>query len=255
MSTQLPYRLEVQNGKAVVALLPEMNACPWADIERIGNEILGRVQELPQPTLLVDLCPLDYMGSAQVALVVRIWKAVKERDGRMVVANQHPMVQEVLTMAGLNKVWTIVRTRDEGLSRLGMTGGGESSVGDSGSGGPSVMLSLAIVALVVAAIGLMIQLANPAAIPGQGAIWIQLAGAGVAFLLGLVGINLLSDSRRTWSLAVLIASVGVILSGVYFLAKGTSAVAPPAEVKASAEAEATPTKATEPAEQDKSPGK
>jgi hypothetical protein len=82
MSNQLPYRLEVDNRRATVTLLPELNEVPWADIERVGSEILSRIEPLSSPQLLVDLCSLNYMGSAQVALVVRMFKLVRQDGGR-----------------------------------------------------------------------------------------------------------------------------------------------------------------------------
>ena len=64
-----PVRIDLLGHRDIAPAL-------WADIERVGSEILSRIQPLTSPQLLVDLCALSYMGSAQVALVVRMFKPV-----------------------------------------------------------------------------------------------------------------------------------------------------------------------------------
>lgn len=115
-----PYRIEQGNGYTVVCLLPGMNDRPWDEIETLGAEVVLKVAG-QKPSLLVDLAPLNYIGSSLVAVIVRIWKSVKDANGQLVVVVQDEMVREVLTLAGLTKLWTIVETRDEGLYELGVS--------------------------------------------------------------------------------------------------------------------------------------
>lgn len=250
MSTQLPYRLELDQRRAVVALLPELNEVPWADIERVGSEILAKLQPLASPHLLVDLCALNYMGSAQVALVVRMFKTVKEKNGKMVVANRDPMVLEVLTLAGLNKVWTIVDSRERAMSMLGgsslMSGSGGGGGGDSEANPLPGMI--AIVAAVAAAIFVVLHLANPALIPNRGDVFGILGGSAVAFLTGLWA---MSGGNRGLGIGVIVVSVAMLLYGVFEIAKPPAAAtssdmkievhnptaAPAADPKADAKAE------------------
>lgn len=238
MSSQLPYRLEMENRRVIVSLLPELNEVPWSDIEKVGSEILEKLQNLSNPNLLVDLCPLSYMGSAQVALVVRMFKSVKEKSGKMIVANQNPMVLEVLTLAGLNKVWTIVDSRERGLSMLG--GGGRTAT----SGGefeeenalPGVV---AMVAVFIAALFLVIHLANPSLIPARGGLMGSLACGAVAFLAGLWAMN---SGNRNVGMGVLVAAMGVLLFGVFKLVEPpASGSAPAAESPQKSEATDQPT--------------
>lgn len=220
MSTQLPYRLELDHRRAVVALLPELNEVPWADIERVGSEILAKLQPLASPNLLVDLCALNYMGSAQVALVVRMFKTVKEKNGKMVVANRDPMVLEVLTLAGLNKVWTIVDSRERAMSMLGggsmMSGSGGSGGGGGDSEANPLPGMIAIVAAVAAAIFVVLHLANPALIPNRGDLFGILGASAVAFLTGLWA---MSGGNRGVGIGVTVVSVAMLLYGVFEIAK------------------------------------
>lgn len=249
MSTQLPYQIEIDNRRAVISLLPELNEVPWADIEKVGSEILGRIQSIPTPSLLVDLCALNYMGSAQVALVVRLFKMIKERNGKMVVANRHPMVLEVLTLAGLNKVWTIVDSRDRGLSMLG--GGMSMSVvggGNSMGGANSMPGFTALIAAFVAALLLVLHFANPALIPGRGDLIGALAASAIAILAGFWAMN---SGGRSMGLGVLVVSMVLLLVGVFEIAKSANP-APNADEKAAQE-DAENTTQEDPAEETAAP--
>lgn len=219
MSNQLPYRLEVDNRRATVTLLPELNEVPWADIERVGSEILSRIEPLSSPQLLVDLCNLNYMGSAQVALVVRMFKLVKEKNGKMVVANRDPMVMEVLSLAGLNKVWTIVDSRERAGSMLGGGGSLVSSSGGSGGGDDDVSSlpgTIALIAAVAAAIFAVLHLANPALIPSRGDLFGLLGASAIAFASGLWAMN---GGNRNLGIGVILISVLLLLYGVFEIAR------------------------------------
>jgi hypothetical protein len=66
-------------------------------------------------TLLVDLTALDHLGSAQIALLVRIWKPLRKRDGRMIVQVTSDPIRDSFTAANLHLVWVLVFARDESL--------------------------------------------------------------------------------------------------------------------------------------------
>jgi len=118
-----PYRIEDEADYCLIELRPELNKAPWGDIDRIGTALLERMQtrmkgNKHKAAFLVDLSPLNYMGSAMVALVVRLWKSTKDKNAQMVVVNRDENVLEVLQLSGLTQVWTIVETREEGFKAL-----------------------------------------------------------------------------------------------------------------------------------------
>ena len=71
---------------------------------------------------------MNYMGSAIVALIVRVWKVVQAKGGKMVVLCPNPAVLEVIQLAGLDKVWTIASEPEAASKKLGLrtnhSGGG-----------------------------------------------------------------------------------------------------------------------------------
>src|SRR5687768_9564630 len=76
------YRLEIARSHAVLRLEPMMGQAAWGDIDRVGTEVLANVNGQKNGSWLIDLSGLEYMGSALVALVVRVWKAVQTSGGK-----------------------------------------------------------------------------------------------------------------------------------------------------------------------------
>lgn len=112
MSNSEAYRIEDEPGRhTVLTLLPPLNDVDWASLEQLGNELLERIRQSGRPSVLVDLLALQYMGSAKIALLVRIFKAVRERSGTFVVVCNDPLVLQELQLTGLAKLWTIVPAR------------------------------------------------------------------------------------------------------------------------------------------------
>lgn len=180
---------ELDGGALAVGLRPELNEVPWTDIERIGSGIVGRVATRERPHVLVDLSDLNHMGSAMVALVVRIWKAVTEKGGRMVVVNRNDLVGEVLTISGLAGKWTIVPTRDEALASFGTPprsrAGRNSGAGTALTIAAALLLLLGVLAFADAAFtGYAAK-----ALGRDATLWAGLACAAAALLVGAVAIT------------------------------------------------------------------
>lgn len=221
MTEATAYKLDFNHQLLTVTLLPRVNEIPWSDIEHAGAEVIQRIHSTLHPKVLVDVTPLDYMGSAQVALIVRLFKAVKEKNGEMAVAVAHPVVLEVLTLAGLDKIWTIVRTREEGIEALG---------GETGSVGGDSVDPLAWVGLACAAISLILVVVLMMRIPQLpyvAGMWTALLTGLAAFALGLMTVLNSSGARRNMGAVVLVLGVLGLLGSVFLMAAGPRAVVAP----------------------------
>ncbi|MGC1272220.1 MAG: STAS domain-containing protein [Planctomycetaceae bacterium] len=206
---------EIDHDVLAVVLRPELNEIPWTDIERIGSGIVRRVESRPMPRILVDMAELDHMGSAMVALVVRIWKAVSEKQGRMIVVNRNAVVGEVLEISGLASKWTIVPTREEALAAVGAGGGTPSSVigGETRTG--VVLTLLSGVFLLLAVLGLADALSDGLVAGSLGraaTFWLGVGCAILAVVLGVVAVI------RTFGTLKIVAAVLTTLSVVTALA-------------------------------------
>ncbi len=229
-SSDAPYRLETTDSYSIITILPELNDSQWADFEKVGTHLTEHVAARKSPKFVVDLSPLNYMGSAMVALIVRLWKTANEKDGKMAVVNNDPMVFEVLKLAGLHKVWTIVDTREEAVKTLGKRlkpmqaegSGGAAPAGDDSMTTPLI----AAAGMVVAIVGVGLALSGSSILPTKTAYLIGLAGAIAGLIAGSMGAAKAVGGAKSLSILAVAVSALLLLAGIMKMPEANSANAP-----------------------------
>ncbi len=224
-SSEMPYRFEDDQGRSIVVLLPELNNVQWAEIEQIGTNVLARLNSVDAPGFIFDLTKLNYMGSAMVALIVRVWKVVKERNARMVVVCNDAMVLEVLRLAGLTKVWTVVDSRSEAFRHLGGSRLSRSADGDNLAG--LIPNLFGLVAVMGAVVGLTLLLGGSQAVDSRVALAVALGGSGIGLVLGTISVVRADGLPRVLGYVVIALALGIGLTSVVNLPMGGAA--PPTE--------------------------
>jgi len=114
-----PFRFTQEENVSILVLKQELNNVQWGEIDSIGTQVLNSLAERAHPNVIVDLSQLNYMGSAMVALIVRVWKATMARKGKLAVVCPHEGVREVLKLASLDKHWAITDTQAEARTAVG----------------------------------------------------------------------------------------------------------------------------------------
>ena len=208
------YRFEQSDGCLIITLLPELNDKQWADIEKVGTEIVDRLSAAQSPRFIVDLTPLSYMGSAMVALIVRLYKAVNGRSGQMVVVNQHELVFEVLKLAGLTKLWTIVENRDKAFAALGVKRRSVSASASSGGGGGNGLLVVGIIGTIGAIIGLALQFSPQPLVSHKIALLIDVGFAALGMIMGTMLLVNQTGGRRNVGIVLLAICLISVLGGI-----------------------------------------
>lgn len=199
LETAKPYDLDRQTGYVRLTLSPNLNAFHWADVERSGSDILKGLQEPAARAVIIDLSALDYLGSAQLTLLVRVWKTIQERSGRMAVLVTAPVVREVLKTAGLSSLWEIVETRGEAFSSLGLQADGRPRM-------PMTWPIIGLVALAGALAGLCASVMKAEGIDARISLVVQLACSAVALASGLWTVIRGSGARRGLGVGMVVAS-------------------------------------------------
>lgn len=120
-SLESPFQIERHSTHGILSFYPLINDGQWGTVNEVGNEILAQLETLLAPALVVDLSRLDYVGSSQVALLVRVWKSLKKVQGRMAVECPSDSVREILCTVGLKSLWAIETTREAALTAVGVT--------------------------------------------------------------------------------------------------------------------------------------
>jgi anti-anti-sigma factor len=202
------FELERQPAYARLVLSADLNAFHWEDIQRSAADILAELGRTRPAAVIVDLTPLDYLGSAQLTLLVRIWKAIKEYNGRMVVELKGAVVREVLKTAGLLNVWEVAESREAAYQMLGLAVDGRRKV--------SMLLPLiGLVALTAALAGVCITIWRANLIDARIALSGQLACAGIALLAGLWTSIRGWGARRGLGAAMVVASAVLAVTIVF----------------------------------------
>ena len=207
MADAPPYEFDTSKSYALVAFNPSLGDCRWGDIELAGNEIKEKLAALDHPNFLMDLTRLEFMGSSVVALIVKLWKAVQEKDGKMVVVNTNLMIGEVLEIAGLTGIWEIVDSHEEAEHMLGVKKFSPAS--------PMAAFFLAILGWVAAAGALLFVVAprkQLLQLDPQTAKTLALTCGGVAIIAGLVATF---RDQRVWRLLgvlLVIIAAGVTIA-------------------------------------------
>lgn len=216
-SSEAPYRFEMLDSYSVLSFYPLINEGQWGNVSEVGTEILNRLETIRSPAVVVDLSPLDYMGSAQVALLVRIWKSLKKMQGKMVVQCPGAMVREVLTIAGLKSLWNIVETREAALKSLNVS---ERSVTlSSATGAPSSLGTLmTLIALVGAAgaVAVLIMKMQGSAANKIALLIMEISFAQVGLIAGLGGAFF---GRGLWRGLGLLSAVACLSSMIVYMVK------------------------------------
>jgi anti-anti-sigma factor len=211
VSTGVPSLItfETQENVAVVTLLPGLSNAPWADVEHAGTGILEQLAGQAIPRCLIDLSPLQYMGSAVVALITRVWKGTTSRGGQCVVACPNDVPLEVISIAGLDRLWTVVTSREDGLNRLGI---------GAATGAATSRRVLAILAAAGAVVALVAALLLwMYSVPHTPAVALLFASSACGFGGGLASLAI-DPARTRWvGLAAVIVSAAAAISGAWLL--------------------------------------
>ena len=107
---------EVNPGKqqASIALEGELDAYTS---DTVRETVIGLVRD-GYTKLLFDLGKLSYLDSSGLGVLVGALRRTREREGQVVVVTDNPRLLRLFELTGLEKVLTLVPTRDEGLALL-----------------------------------------------------------------------------------------------------------------------------------------
>jgi anti-sigma B factor antagonist len=78
-------------------------------------EIFQGIVEGGKPQLLVDLSGISFMDSTGLGVFVKVFKQLQKAGGSVKFACPQPLVSKVFTITGMNKLFPVFQTLEEGL--------------------------------------------------------------------------------------------------------------------------------------------
>ena len=104
---------ELVEDMAVVALKGRLDHKGSAEVEA---SFLGAAPDVSR--IAVDLGEVEYVASIGVQLLIQKARALRKRNGALVLFDVPPLVRQSLVIARLDAVLPMVETREEALARL-----------------------------------------------------------------------------------------------------------------------------------------
>ena len=115
MSDQAPPVSVVQNKDIQIVEFTNNKILDEANIQDIGQTLGALIDEAPNPKLLLDFNTVDHLSSAALGMLINANNRIKQKNGKLRLANIKPQILEVFVITKLNKLFRIHPTREEAL--------------------------------------------------------------------------------------------------------------------------------------------
>jgi anti-sigma B factor antagonist len=90
----------------------DRNILDEANIQQIGDEISGLIEAEKTPHLLISFSNVDHLSSAALGTLITINNKVKNKGGKLRLANIDPQIYEVFKITKLDKLFQIHDSTD-----------------------------------------------------------------------------------------------------------------------------------------------
>ena len=97
-------------------------ASPYGDIAGHQDDIvfgmeqlLGEMERHGLKLLVIDFSQCEFFGTMFLGSLVKVWKRISQRGGRLALCHLSPKVLEVLQLTKLHLIWPVHGTREDAL--------------------------------------------------------------------------------------------------------------------------------------------
>jgi anti-anti-sigma factor len=108
------FRIESSDRVQLIELSLPMTL-DSSEFDELNEAILGRIAERKGDRWIIDLAQVSYMGSAMLGLMVNLRQQIKSAGGRLVLCSMPPTLLQIFRTCCMERLFTIVRTREEAL--------------------------------------------------------------------------------------------------------------------------------------------
>jgi anti-anti-sigma factor len=116
-------RVSQVDGVTIFSVDREYDSLDDRKVSEFSSQLTGAVEQVDPPVLLLDLSETTFIGSSFLGVLVRAWKRIRERNGRMALCHVNELCSEVLHASKLDTIWDIYPARDAAVRALAAEGG------------------------------------------------------------------------------------------------------------------------------------
>lgn len=107
-----------QPGVTIVEVDTSYDSLEEAKLDQFGKLLLSAVDQAEPPVVLLDLREAPFVGSSFLGILVRAWKRLRDRHGRLALCHVNQVCGDVLSASKLDTIWEIFPTRAEAVRQL-----------------------------------------------------------------------------------------------------------------------------------------
>jgi len=89
------------------------------NIQRISEELITVVDEVPTPRVLISFANVEHLSSAALGALININNRVKGKDGQLRLCAIDPQIHEVFRITKLDQIFQILPDHDTALASFG----------------------------------------------------------------------------------------------------------------------------------------
>ncbi|MDQ7014643.1 MAG: STAS domain-containing protein [Planctomycetota bacterium] len=97
----------------------DRNILDEANIQAIGEEIDGIISASPAPRLLISFANVDHLSSAALGTLITINTKIRNRNGKLCLADIDPQIYEVFVITRLNQLFDIHESKEAAMKAFG----------------------------------------------------------------------------------------------------------------------------------------
>jgi len=110
-------RIDIEEcGGATVAKFLDKKILDETNIQIIGNQLFGLVDEDGRTSIVLDFTNVEYLSSAALGKLLVMDKKVKAAKGKLRLCNIRPEIYEVFAITKLNKLFKILPDQEAALA-------------------------------------------------------------------------------------------------------------------------------------------
>ncbi len=86
--------------------------------QEVREEIDGKIESNNIFNLIFDLANMRFMDSSGIGVVIGRYKRINKTGGKVAVINEGPHVEKIFQMAGIYKIISKYKSKDEAIANL-----------------------------------------------------------------------------------------------------------------------------------------
>lgn len=107
-----------QVDRGVLVITPKGPSLSEADASGVLAEVVGDVTQA-KGRVLLDMAKVEYMSSAGISMLVQLREACGQAGGALALSGLADPIAGVLKTTKVDRLFTIAKSRDKALSKLG----------------------------------------------------------------------------------------------------------------------------------------